>query len=61
MVVVCVDFFYQEFSEYTNFDECLAYIEDFMIKHGPFDGLMGFSQVLDLINFQFRVLFFRLT
>ncbi|KAJ0024847.1 hypothetical protein Pint_08423 [Pistacia integerrima] len=36
--------FNKEFTEYTNFDECLAYIEDFMIKHGPFDGLMGFSQ-----------------
>jgi len=41
--VWCV--FFQEFSEYTNFDECLAYIEDFMIKNGPFDGLLGFSQV----------------
>lgn len=38
-------FEFQEFSEYENFDECLAYIEDFMIKQGPFDGLMGFSQV----------------
>ncbi|RWR92478.1 dihydrofolate reductase [Cinnamomum micranthum f. kanehirae] len=36
--------FNPEFSEYENFDECLAYIEDFMIKQGPFDGLMGFSQ-----------------
>jgi hypothetical protein len=41
--VWCV--FFQEFSEYANFDECLAYIEDFMIKNGPFDGLLGFSQV----------------
>ncbi|KAH0451876.1 hypothetical protein IEQ34_019175 [Dendrobium chrysotoxum] len=32
------------FTEFRNFDECLAYIEDLMIKHGPFDGLMGFSQ-----------------
>ncbi|KAK9270667.1 hypothetical protein L1049_026249 [Liquidambar formosana] len=31
-------------QEYTNFDECLAYIENYMIKHGPFDGLLGFSQ-----------------
>ncbi|KAG5529501.1 hypothetical protein RHGRI_030032 [Rhododendron griersonianum] len=31
-------------SEVYNFEECLHYIEDFMIKHGPFDGLMGFSQ-----------------
>ncbi|XP_021900573.1 esterase AGAP003155 isoform X2 [Carica papaya] len=36
--------FNKEFTEYTNFDECLPYIEDFMIKHGPFDGLLGFSQ-----------------
>ncbi|XP_042036459.1 esterase AGAP003155-like [Salvia splendens] len=36
--------FNKEFTEYVNFDECLAYIEDYMIKHGPFDGLLGFSQ-----------------
>ena len=36
--------FNQEFTEYTNFEKCLQYIEDYMIKHGPFDGLMGFSQ-----------------
>jgi hypothetical protein len=36
--------FNKEFTEYTNFDECLEYIEDYMIKHGPFDGLLGFSQ-----------------
>ncbi|KAL0360017.1 UNVERIFIED_CONTAM: Rhodanese-like domain-containing protein 6 [Sesamum radiatum] len=36
--------FNKEFTEYQNFDECLDYIEDCMIKHGPFDGLLGFSQ-----------------
>ncbi|XP_022736175.1 esterase AGAP003155 isoform X2 [Durio zibethinus] len=36
--------FNKEFTIYTNFDECLAYIEDIMIKQGPFDGLLGFSQ-----------------
>ncbi|KAM5575487.1 hypothetical protein ABKV19_014446 [Rosa sericea] len=36
--------FNKEFSEYTNFDECLEFIEDYMIKNGPFDGLLGFSQ-----------------
>ncbi|XP_020255851.1 esterase AGAP003155-like [Asparagus officinalis] len=36
--------FDKEFLEYRNFDECLQYIEDLMIKEGPFDGLMGFSQ-----------------
>ncbi|KAK6237935.1 hypothetical protein QUC31_003404 [Theobroma cacao] len=34
----------QDYTEYTNFEECLAFIEDYMIKNGPFDGLMGFSQ-----------------
>ncbi|OAY66905.1 UPF0483 protein [Ananas comosus] len=33
-----------KFVEYRNFGECLAYIEGLMIKDGPFDGLMGFSQ-----------------
>ncbi|VVB18123.1 unnamed protein product [Arabis nemorensis] len=32
------------FTEYRNFEECLAYVEDYMIKNGPFDGLLGFSQ-----------------
>ncbi|KAL3638676.1 hypothetical protein CASFOL_016583 [Castilleja foliolosa] len=36
--------FNKEFTEYQNFDECLAYIENYMIKNGPFDGLLGFSQ-----------------
>ncbi|XP_022740679.1 esterase C25G4.2-like [Durio zibethinus] len=34
----------QDFTEYTNFEECLAFIEDYMIKNGPFDGFLGFSQ-----------------
>ncbi|KAL4378603.1 hypothetical protein GQ457_02G009040 [Hibiscus cannabinus] len=34
----------QNFTEYTNVEECLAYIEDYMIKNGPFDGFLGFSQ-----------------
>ncbi|XP_058185142.1 uncharacterized protein LOC131302490 [Rhododendron vialii] len=36
--------FSQDYQVYNNFEESLAYIEDYMIKHGPFDGLMGFSQ-----------------
>ncbi|KAM3342411.1 dihydrofolate reductase [Capsicum galapagoense] len=36
--------FNKEFTEYQNFDKCLEYIEECMIKHGPFDGLLGFSQ-----------------
>ncbi|XVF59054.1 hypothetical protein PTKIN_Ptkin07bG0243800 [Pterospermum kingtungense] len=30
--------------ECSNFEECVAYLEDYMIEHGPFDGLLGFSQ-----------------
>nr|KJB48880.1 hypothetical protein B456_008G091700 [Gossypium raimondii] len=35
----------EDFTEYTNFEECLAFIEDNMMKSGPFDGFLGFSQV----------------
>jgi calmodulin len=36
----------QEFTEYTNLDECISYLCDYMVKNGPFDGLLGFSQVI---------------
>jgi len=36
--------FDKDFVTYRNFDECLEFIEELMIKQGPFDGLMGFSQ-----------------
>ncbi|KAK9758295.1 hypothetical protein RND81_01G221200 [Saponaria officinalis] len=36
--------FNKEFTIYTNFEKCLEYIEECMIKHGPIDGLLGFSQ-----------------
>nr|GMD93993.1 rhodanese-like domain-containing protein 6 [Ipomoea batatas] len=42
--------FNKEFTEYQNFDNCLAFIEDCMIKYGPFDGLLGFSQGVGLAN-----------
>ncbi|KAJ8765598.1 hypothetical protein K2173_014720 [Erythroxylum novogranatense] len=34
----------EDFSAYRNFEACLEYIEDYMIRHGPFDGVLGFSQ-----------------
>ncbi|KAK9067802.1 hypothetical protein SSX86_011913 [Deinandra increscens subsp. villosa] len=34
----------KDFQEYENFDECLEYIEECMIKLAPIDGLLGFSQ-----------------
>ncbi|KAM3360540.1 esterase isoform X1 [Capsicum galapagoense] len=36
--------FNKDFTEFYKFEECLEYIEDFMLKHGPFDGVLGFSQ-----------------
>ncbi|KAH7859511.1 hypothetical protein Vadar_002022 [Vaccinium darrowii] len=36
--------FNKDFSEYRNFDECIAVIEDCLTRMGPFDGLLGFSQ-----------------
>ncbi|KAK1396048.1 FSH1 domain-containing protein [Heracleum sosnowskyi] len=36
--------FNKDYTDYTNFDECLKYIQEYMIKHGPIDGLLGFSQ-----------------
>lgn len=35
----------EDFTEYRNFEECLGYIEDYMLENGPFDGVLGFSQV----------------
>lgn len=36
--------FNPQFTEYRNMDECLSFIEEYMIKNGPFHGLLGFSQ-----------------
>nr|XP_043632587.1 esterase AGAP003155-like [Erigeron canadensis] len=33
-----------EFKEYYNFEECMAKIQEFMVNHGPYDGILGFSQ-----------------
>ncbi|XP_042417547.1 dihydrofolate reductase-like isoform X1 [Zingiber officinale] len=34
----------KEFTEYENLEECISYLCDYMMKNGPFDGLLGFSQ-----------------
>ncbi|XP_055816545.1 esterase FUS5-like isoform X2 [Solanum dulcamara] len=34
----------KDFTRDCSFEECLDYIEGFMLKHGPFDGVLGFSQ-----------------
>lgn len=35
----------QDFTEYTNLEECITYLCDYITSKGPFDGLLGFSQV----------------
>nr|KYP66305.1 hypothetical protein KK1_012593 [Cajanus cajan] len=37
----------EDFTEYTNFEEGLEFIQDYMLENGRFDGIMGFSQVLN--------------
>lgn len=37
--------FVQDFTEYTNFEEGLAYIEDYMVNNGPFEGSMSLCHV----------------
>ncbi|MCO5587539.1 hypothetical protein L7F22_041489 [Adiantum nelumboides] len=32
------------FTEFTGLEECIQYIANYMYEHGPFDGLLGFSQ-----------------
>nr|NP_001409286.1 dihydrofolate reductase [Papaver somniferum] len=36
--------FNKDFTEYTNLDECISYLCEFITNNGPFDGLLGFSQ-----------------
>jgi hypothetical protein len=35
----------QDFTEFYHADEAITYITDYMKLHGPYDGLIGFSQV----------------
>ncbi|KAL0282025.1 UNVERIFIED_CONTAM: Dihydrofolate reductase [Sesamum angustifolium] len=36
--------FNKDFTEYTNLEECIAYLCEYITSKGPFDGLLGFSQ-----------------
>ncbi|KAI9093679.1 hypothetical protein K1719_027128 [Acacia pycnantha] len=36
--------FNKEFTEYTNLEECISYLCEYITTNGPFDGLLGFSQ-----------------
>ncbi|KAF5747909.1 dihydrofolate reductase-like [Tripterygium wilfordii] len=36
--------FNKEFTEYTNLEECISYLCDYITSKGPFDGFLGFSQ-----------------
>ncbi|KAK3446492.1 hypothetical protein EUGRSUZ_A02175 [Eucalyptus grandis] len=36
--------FEKDFTEYTNLEECVKYLCEYIMSKGPFDGLLGFSQ-----------------
>ncbi|NP_001409258.1 dihydrofolate reductase [Neltuma alba] len=36
--------FNKDFTEYTNLEECISYLCEYITTNGPFDGLLGFSQ-----------------
>ncbi|KAL9237882.1 hypothetical protein vseg_012379 [Gypsophila vaccaria] len=36
--------FNKEFTEYSNLEECISYLCEYITTNGPFDGLLGFSQ-----------------
>lgn len=40
-----VTLIFQDFTVYTNLDECISYLTEYIIANGPFDGFLGFSQV----------------
>lgn len=43
--------FFQDYTEYYHIDEMFSYITDYMKLHGPYDGLLGFSQVQNGVVF----------
>jgi hypothetical protein len=46
---VCKEIFFflqnEDVVKYTNLDQCIDFIANYMEAYGPFDGLLGFSQV----------------
>lgn len=36
--------FDKDFTEYTNLEECISHLCEYITTKGPFDGLLGFSQ-----------------
>ncbi|XP_059428783.1 uncharacterized protein LOC132162554 [Corylus avellana] len=36
--------FNKEFTEYTNLEECITFLCEYITSNGPFAGLLGFSQ-----------------
>ncbi|KAK3010513.1 hypothetical protein RJ639_011004 [Escallonia herrerae] len=41
--------FDKDFTEYTNLEECISYLCEYITSNGPFDGLLGFSQACQLL------------
>ncbi|GAV85270.1 FSH1 domain-containing protein [Cephalotus follicularis] len=36
--------FDKDFTEYTNLEECISHLCEYITRNGPFDGFLGFSQ-----------------
>jgi hypothetical protein len=36
----------QDYTEFQGVEDAISFISDYMKTHGPYDGLVGFSQVL---------------
>ncbi|KAH9664435.1 alpha/beta-Hydrolases superfamily protein [Citrus sinensis] len=49
-------FFDPPYYEWYQRNESIAYIEDYMVTHGPFDGLLGFSQLCSVSNLTDEIL-----
>ncbi len=43
--ITCRNCVNQDFTEYTNLEECISYLCEYITSKGPFDGFLGFSQV----------------
>jgi hypothetical protein len=46
----------QDYTEFEGVEDAISFISDYMKTHGPYDGLVGFSQVLALVALSLSLL-----
>lgn len=44
-IFIYLTFTWQDFTEYTNLEQSIDYLNNYITCNGPFHGLLGFSQV----------------